>query len=154
MMVLLVDGALFIGPLLVFTDKLWASRTQGVGKYMSLAARDVTEFEGKWTVGAVPKSAPRLGTADIQSLADLNNAVSVVKGMRRITAGPRLPTMMALAAILPFAPLLLFQYPVAELAQKPFSKLIGFWRRELPMSDDSSRTRRLVLTGSETGHRS
>jgi hypothetical protein len=126
MMVLLVDGALFIGPLLVFSDKLWASRTQGVGKYMSLAARYVTEFEGKWTVGAVPKSAPLLGTADIQSLADLNNAVSVVKGMRWITAGPRLLTMMALAAILPFAALLLFQYPIAELAQKFFSKLIGF----------------------------
>jgi hypothetical protein len=126
MMVVLVDAALFIGPLLVFTDKLWASRTQGVGQYMRLAARYVTEFEAKWTSGDVPKDEPLLGTADLQSLADLGNAVSDMKAMRWITVGPRLLTMMALAAILPFAPLLLFKYPIAELAQKFFSKLIGF----------------------------
>jgi hypothetical protein len=33
--------------------------------------------------------------------------------------------MTALAAIVPFAPLLLFQYPIAELAQKFFSRLLG-----------------------------
>ena len=37
-LLLLVDGALFLGPLLVFTDKLWAARTKGVGLYMGLAA--------------------------------------------------------------------------------------------------------------------
>jgi hypothetical protein len=45
--------------------------------------------------------------------------------MRWITVGPRLLTMMALAAIVPFSPLLLFQYPIADLAQKFLSKLIG-----------------------------
>ena len=53
-MVLLLDGVLFLGPLLVFTDKLWAARTKGLGLYMDLAARYVTEFEAKWTVGPVP----------------------------------------------------------------------------------------------------
>src|SRR5262245_57940798 len=80
--VLLVDGALFLGPLLVFTDKLWAARTKGVGLYTGLAARYVTEFEAKWTGDDVPPGEPLLGTADIQSLADLANAVKVVKGMR------------------------------------------------------------------------
>jgi hypothetical protein len=123
--VLLVDGALFIGPLLVFTDKLWASRTKGVGLYMALAASYVTAFEAKWTAGHVPAGEPLLGTQDLQALADLDNAVSVVKGMRWITAGPRLLTMMTTAAIVPLAPLLLFKYPLAELAQKFFSKLVG-----------------------------
>ena len=122
---LLVDGVLFLAPLLVFTDKLWASRTKGVGKYMGLAARYVTEFEAKWTDGAVPSSEPLMGTPDLQSLADLANAVNVVKAMRWITVGPRLLTMMILAAIVPLAPLLLFQYPLAELAQKFFSMLVG-----------------------------
>jgi hypothetical protein len=124
-MVLLVDGTLFLGPLLVLTDKLWAARTKGMGQYMSLAARYVSEFETKWT-GAVPTDAPLLGTADLQSLADLNNAVSVVKGMQWITVGPRLLTMMTIAALVPFSPLLLFRYAIAELAQKFFSKLVGF----------------------------
>ena len=63
MMVLLVDGALFLGPLLVFTDKLWAARTKGVGLYTGLAARYVTEFEAKWTGDNVPAGEPLLGTA-------------------------------------------------------------------------------------------
>ena len=120
--VLLVDGVLFIGPLLVFTDKLWAARTKGVGLYAGLAARYVTEFEAKWT-GHTREQL--LGTPDIQSLADLTNAVNVVKGMRWITVGPRLLTMMMIAAVAPLAPLVLFQYPITELAQKFFSRLVG-----------------------------
>ena len=124
-LVLLVDGVLFICPLLVFTDKLWAARTKGVGQYMSLAARYAAEFEAKWTAGAVPDSEPLLGTEDLQSLSSLDPALRVVKDMRWITVGRRLLTMMALAGIVPFLPLLLFQYPIAELAQKFFSRLVG-----------------------------
>jgi hypothetical protein len=46
--------------------------------------------------------------------------------MRWITVGPRLLTMMMTAAIVPLAPLLLFRYPIAELAEKFFSRLVGF----------------------------
>ena len=83
------------------------------------------EFEAKWTDDAPAEGAPLLGTPDIQSLADLSNAFRDVKEMRWITVGPRLLTMMALAAIVPFAPLLLFRYPIGELAQKFLSQLMG-----------------------------
>jgi hypothetical protein len=122
---LLVDGALFLGPLFFFTDKLWAGRTKGWGAYARLAARYVTEFEAKWTSGGYPAGESLLGTPDVQSLADLANAVSVVRSMRWVTIGPRLLTMMALAALLPLTPLLLFQYPLAELAEKLFKNLVG-----------------------------
>jgi hypothetical protein len=125
-LLLLLDGAFFIGPLLVFTDKLWTGRTKGLGLYMDLAARYVTEFEAKWTGDRIPADEPLLGSPDLQSLADLGNAISIVKGMRWIPAGPRLLAMMATAALVPLAPLLLFQYPIAELSQKFFSRLIGF----------------------------
>jgi hypothetical protein len=124
-LLLLLDGALFLGPLLVFTDKLWAGRTMGVGRYNTLAARYVTEFEAKWTGDRVPADAPLLGSPDLQSLADLANAVGVVKGMRWITAGPRLLTTLTVAAVVPLAPLLLFEYPIAELSRKFFSSLVG-----------------------------
>jgi hypothetical protein len=124
-MVLLVDGVVFIGPLLVFTDKLWASRTKAVGQYMTFAADYATRFEAKWIGGRAPEGAPLLGIGDVQSFAALDSTVNIVKGMRWITVGPRLLTMMALAAIVPFSPLLLFQYPIADLAQKFLSKLIG-----------------------------
>jgi hypothetical protein len=124
--VLVVDAALFLGPLLVFTDKLWESRTMGVAKYMTLASRYVTEFETKWTNGRAAPGEPLIGSPDIQSLADLATAVNGVKNMRWIPAGPRILTMMTLAATLPLAPLVLFQYPVAELAQKFLLRLVGF----------------------------
>jgi hypothetical protein len=122
---LLLDGVLFLGPLLVFTDKLWAGRTKGVGLYNGLAARYVKEFEAKWLEGT-STNEPLLGTADLQSLADLANAVGVVKGMRWVTIGPRLLTVMTVALVGPLMPLFLFRYPLAELAQKLFSKLVGF----------------------------
>jgi hypothetical protein len=121
---LLLDGVLFLGPLLVFTDKLWAGRTKGVGLYNGLAARYVKEFEAKWLESTSHDEL--LGTPDLQSLADLANAVSVVKGMRWITIGPRLLTIMTVAVVGPLTPLFLFRYPLAELAQKFFSKLVGF----------------------------
>lgn len=92
---------------------------------MVLAARYVTEFEAKWTAGNIAAREPLLGSADLQSLADLANSVSLVKGMRWITAGPRLLTMMMIAAVAPFTPLMLFRYPLAELTQKFFWRLVG-----------------------------
>ena len=121
---LLLDGALFLGPLLVFIDKLWAGRTQGVGLYRELASHYVTEFEAKWTGNRMPAEA-LLGSRDVRSLADLANAVSVVNGMRWITVGPRLLTLMTMAAVVPLVPLLLFQYSIMELAEKIFSRLVG-----------------------------
>jgi len=93
---------------------------------MGFAARYVSEFEAKWIGNQVSASEHLLGTADIQSLADLNNAIDVVKKMRWITVSPRLLTMMMIAAVAPLAPLMLFEYPVTELAQKFFSRLVGF----------------------------
>jgi hypothetical protein len=93
--------------------------------YMDFSARYVTEFEAKWMRGRFPPGEPLLGTPDLQSLADLTSAVNVVRTMRLVPVGPRLLTVMALTALVPFAPLLLFQYPLAELVQKLFTNLIG-----------------------------
>jgi hypothetical protein len=111
--------------LLVFTDKLWAGRTKGVSLCNELAARYVREFEAKWLEGP-SATEPLLGTPDVQSLADLANVVSVAKSMRWITIGARLLTIMTIAVVGPLMPLLLFRYPVAELSQKFFSRLVGF----------------------------
>src|SRR6185436_4892585 len=104
-LLLLFDAALFLSPLLVFTDKLWDGRTKGVGRYMGLATRYVTEFEAKWLRDDIPTDAPLLGSPDLQSLADLANAVSVVKGTRWVTIGPRLLTVMTVALVGPLMPL-------------------------------------------------
>jgi len=124
-LVLMLDAALFLGPLFVFIDKLEDGRSKGMRAYSSLAARYVTEFEAKWTTGNFPADERLLGTPDLQSLADLANSISVVRTMRWVTIGPRLLSRLTFAALAPLAPLLLFQYPLAELATKLFHHLVG-----------------------------
>jgi hypothetical protein len=124
-LVMLIDGALFILPLLVFTDKMRACRARGVGQYMSLATQYVTAFEAKWTHGTIPEDAILLGNEDVQSKVALDEAVHAAKEMRSFPVGRPLLSMLAVAAIVPFAPLLLFQYHITHLTQTFFSKLIG-----------------------------
>jgi hypothetical protein len=124
-LLLLLDAVIFLGPLFVFTDKLWAARTRGLRLYGDLAARYAADFQAKWLGDRSPAEGALLGTPDIQSLADLANSVDVVKSMRWVPIGPRLLTLMALAAVIPLAPLVLFQYSLTELLQAFFSNLVG-----------------------------
>jgi len=122
---LLVDAALFLGPLLIFSRKLWACRVKGMSDYSAFSERYVNEFDRKW-LGADPAPAdPLLGSADIQSLADLSNSVSVVRDMRLVPVSPRMLTYLAVAALLPLLPLALFKYPIAELLAKFFESMSG-----------------------------
>jgi hypothetical protein len=49
---------------------------------------------------------PLLGTGDIQSLADLNNGISIVRDMRIVPTSPRMLMYLTVAALLPLLPLL------------------------------------------------
>ena len=71
-----------LGPMLVFSPKLEAAKRAGLREYGTLAQRYVREFDGKWLRGGAPADEPLVGSADIQSLADLGNSFEVVKGMR------------------------------------------------------------------------
>jgi hypothetical protein len=123
--VLLVDAVLFIGPLLIFLRKLWACKVKGLSDYGAFAERYVNEFDRKW-LGADPAPGePLLGTADIQSLADLSNSVSIVRDMRLVPVSPSLLMYLAAAALLPLLPLVLFKYRIADLLAKFFGGLSG-----------------------------
>lgn len=124
-LILLVDALLFIGPLFIFASKLWASRIKGLSDYMVFGSSYVSGFDQKWLGAGTPPQEPLLGTSDLQSLADLGNSMSVVRNMRWIPMSLHLLTNMAAAALLPLVPLLLLKYPVAELAEKFFTRLTG-----------------------------
>jgi hypothetical protein len=115
---------LFVAPVVVFAPKLAAARLKGNGAFRALAARYVQEFDRKW-LGESSPAEPLLGSADIQSLADLANSVSTVRNMRVIPVGPRTLRSVTLAVVLPFLPLLLFEYPIAELAATLLKRLTG-----------------------------
>jgi hypothetical protein len=107
-----------LGPLLVFTPKLAAAKRDGLREYGALAQRYAREFDRKWLRGGAPADELLIGTADIQSLADLGNSFEVVKGMRVAPFG--LPTVVQLAAttLLPVLPLLLTMMPLEELIKR------------------------------------
>jgi len=122
---LFVDAALFLGPLLIFTPKLWACRVKGLSDYMKFAESYVTAFDRKWLGGDPAAGESLLGTPDLQSLADLGNSVNVVRNMRLVPVSLRMLTEFAIAALLPALPLLLLKYPIAELTRRFFSRLTG-----------------------------
>jgi hypothetical protein len=124
-LILVIDAVLFLGPLFIVAPKLWTCRIKGLRDYGRLAARYVSGFDKKWLSANAPPDKPLLGTPDIQSLADLANSISIVRNMRAVPIGTRLLRNMVIAALLPMLPLLLFKFPVADLAKKFFSFLTG-----------------------------
>jgi len=124
-LVVAINAVLFLGPLFIFSQKLWACRVTGWSEYMGMASRYVDSFDRKWIRGENPSAEPLLGTDDMQSLADLASSVDVVREMRWIPVSQRFLLSLAASALAPLLPLLLFKYPVAELATKLFQALSG-----------------------------
>jgi len=104
-----------LGPLLVFGPKLAAARRAGLGDFGMLAQRYVREFDTKWVRGGAPADEPLIGSADIQSLADLGNSFEVVKGMRFVPFTMQTVLQLAVATLLPVLPLTLTMISLEEL---------------------------------------
>jgi len=101
-----------------------AARLKGNRAFRGFAARYVQEFESKWLTNSTAKE-PLLGTPDIQSLADLANCAKTVRDMRVVPVSRRIVMTYAIGVLVPFLPLLLLKYPIAELAGKLFKRLFG-----------------------------
>lgn len=124
-MVLIMAAVLFIGPLFFFLSKLWLCRVNGWSDYMAMASRYVEAFDRKWIRDENATGDSQLGTGDLQSLADLGNSLNVVRGMRLVPASRRLVLGVAVSVLLPMLPLLLFKYPMDQLAVRLFRTLTG-----------------------------
>ena len=122
---LLLVAVLFIGPLLIFSRKLWLCRVTGLNEYMAMASRYVHAFDRKWIRDEQASGESQLGTPDMQSLADLNNSVNVIRNMRLIPADRRLMVQLAACVIVPMLPLVFLKFPVDELAVRLFKMLVG-----------------------------
>jgi hypothetical protein len=122
---LIVELALIFLPPCVFAFRLRACQEKGLSDYMVFATRYVNDFENKWLNASTIPADPLLGTADLQSLADLSSSVGIVRNMRWVPVSTRLLIAVVIAALLPMLPLFLFKYPIAELVQRVLSKLAG-----------------------------
>jgi hypothetical protein len=109
---------LIFGPLLVFAPQLAQAKRIGLREYGTLAESYVRDFDTKWLRGARPKDEVLLGTADIQSLADLANSFEVVRGMRLVLLTKDAILQLGLALFLPLLPLVLTVMPLKELLKR------------------------------------
>lgn len=106
---------LVLGPLLLFTPHLGQARRAGLREYGILAQRYVREFDDKWIRGNAPASEPLVGTADIQSLADLGNSFEIVSSMSTVPFTKKTVIQLAVITLLPVAPLLLTMISAEEI---------------------------------------
>ena len=111
-------------PLLMFSGQLARTKRTGRREYGTLAERYTREFDTKWLRGGAPPGESLMGSADIQSLADLGNSYEVVRGMRVTPVTRELIILVAVATLLPVAPLLLTMMPLEELFKKLFGVLL------------------------------
>jgi hypothetical protein len=109
---------LVFAPLVVFSPQLARARRLGLNEYGTLAERYVRQFDGKWLRGGAPAGEPLMGSADIQSLADMGNSFAVVRSMRRTPITRDAVLALAGAVLAPLVPLLLTVMPVEELTRK------------------------------------
>lgn len=104
-----------LGPLFFFRKTLQEARRTGLREYGILAQRYTREFDRKWLRGGAPPDEPLIGSADIQSLADLGTSFDVVKGMNWAPITWRAVLQLAAATLVPVAPLLLTMFSVEQL---------------------------------------
>jgi len=102
-------------PLTMFTPHLTRAKRRGKGEYGRLANRYVREFDAKWLRGAAPTGEALIGSADIQSLADLANSYAVVDEMRTVPFGFETVKKLVIVTVAPLLPLVLTIMPLEEL---------------------------------------
>jgi AcrR family transcriptional regulator len=107
-----------LAPLLVFAPQLARAKRIGKREYGTLAERYVRGFDVKWLRGGAPPDEPLLGSADIQSLADLGNSFEIVRTTRTVPITKEPILLLAAATLAPVAPLLLTMMPLGELLKK------------------------------------
>jgi hypothetical protein len=110
--------AIALAPLCVFAPKLNRARLAGLRTYGALASDYVVSFAGKWTRGANAGNEPLLGSADIQSLADLANSFEIVKEVKIVPFGRDTITRFLVVIVIPLAPLAFTMFSPEELLKR------------------------------------
>lgn len=116
---------LILGPLLIFVPKLRVARRKGILEFAPLGQRYAGEFRRKWASdgGRLPDEL-LLGSADIQSMADLRNSFQVIEGMRKAPFGMQNVMTLAAYVLAPIAPLLLTTFSVEQLLDRMLKVLM------------------------------
>jgi hypothetical protein len=115
LMVIIASTFLLVAPLLVFIPRLLAAKQRGALEYGELATSYAQAFDAKWLRGANPSNEPLLGTADVQSLADLGNSYEVIRQMKVVPISRSQVLILSFAAAVPAILLVNYVMPFDEM---------------------------------------
>jgi hypothetical protein len=118
---LLMAAALL--PLTFFMFQLARAKREASRLYGVMAVRYVDEFRDKWLRGRRDGEA-LIGSADIQSLADLAGGNDPVRKTGFFPIGRQSVVTLGICIALPFAPLLLTLIPFEELVERVVRKIV------------------------------
>jgi hypothetical protein len=104
-----------LGPLLLFVAHLSRARRVGVLEYGTLAQRYVRDFDTKWLRGGARADEPLVGSADIQSLADMSNSFEVIRSMKLVPFTRSTVVYLVVMTLLPVSPLVLTMVSLEDL---------------------------------------
>jgi hypothetical protein len=104
-----------VGPLLVFAPQLANAKREGRREYGELALRYVRAFDEKWLRGGAPPGEQLLGSADVQSLADMGGSFERVRDMGTVPVTRAAFLQLALSFLAPILPLALTLVSFDEL---------------------------------------
>jgi hypothetical protein len=109
----------------VFIPNLHKTRLAGLRTYDRLASDYVRDFADKWAQGSVaPNREHILGSADIQSFADLGGNFAMVNGIRLVPFEKEALVEFLVAIILPLAPLVFTVFSLEELIKRLLSTVL------------------------------
>jgi hypothetical protein len=120
-----VTVILIVAPLLIFTPRLIRLRQEGLLEYGTLGADYARAFDDKWIQPKTPPREPLLGSADVQSLADLANSFNIIRSMQIVPIALFQVLVLVVAAVLPALPLALFVIPLDELILKALRRVFN-----------------------------
>jgi hypothetical protein len=109
---------MILGPMLVFSPQLIAAKHTGIEHYGRLGQQYASDFESKWMGEERPTDEPLLGSADIQSLADLRNACAVVSEIHVTPFEIKNVVVLAAVTLAPCVPLVFTVFSIDEVVDR------------------------------------
>jgi hypothetical protein len=111
-------------PLVVFSNRLLRTKRIGLHQYGMLATVYTGLFQKKWIQRGNSENEPLLGSADIQSLADLGNSFGFIEKMKPLPIDLLTLLHLIAASLLPVVPLLLLVMPLKDVLKLLFKVLM------------------------------
>jgi hypothetical protein len=111
-------------PQMFFAIQLERTWRTGSGEYGILGSRYVDGFRRKWLSTHAHTRESLVGSADIQSLADLANAYEVIRDMYLVPITRNTVVRLAVLIIIPLLPLLLTMVPLEKIVDRALDMFI------------------------------